>query len=155
MPCDTELLKKVKTSAGTTNLYPRQLYCYQSLVQSIKDLVKRPGFIEKCELWRSRKIMENTMDNIYDGKVWNSFLNPFGKPFLSIPYNYALSLNVDWFQPFKHSTYSAGAVYIAIQNLPRSERYTSENVLLIGVIPGPHCRNNVWLNWTCYVLYKF
>ena len=27
---------------------------------------------------------------------------------------------------------------MAIQNLPRSERYTSENVLLIGVIPGPH-----------------
>ena len=91
MPCDTELVKKVKTSGGTTNLYPRQLYCYQSLVQSIKDLVKRPGFIEKCELWRSRKIMENTIDDIYDGKVWNSFLNPFGKPF-HITMHYLLML---------------------------------------------------------------
>ena len=44
-----------------------------------------------------------------------------------------------WFQPFKHSPYSAGPYnYIAIQNLPQSERYTSENALLIGVIPGPH-----------------
>ena len=29
-------------------------------------------------------------------------------------------------------------MYIAIQNLPRNERYTSENVILVGIIPGPH-----------------
>ena len=29
-------------------------------------------------------------------------------------------------------------MYLAIQNLPRHERYSSENVLLVGVIPGPH-----------------
>ena len=80
---------------------------------------------------------ENTLTDIYDGRVWKSFLNPGGVPFLSLPFNFALSLNVDWFQPFKHSTYSAGAMYVAIQNLPREERYTPDNVLLVGVIPGP------------------
>ena len=59
-------------------------------------------------------------------------------PFLSAPYNFAFTLNIDWFQPFKHSTYSAGAMYIAIQNLPRNERYRSENIILVGIIPGPH-----------------
>ena len=29
-----------------------------------------------------------------------------------------------------------GAIYTAIQNLPREERYSSENILT-GVIPGP------------------
>lgn len=29
-------------------------------------------------------------------------------------------------------------MYIAIQNLPREERYTPENIILVGVIPGPH-----------------
>ena len=27
---------------------------------------------------------------------------------------------------------------MAIQNLPHRERYTSDNIILIGVIPGPH-----------------
>lgn len=131
--CDVQLMKKVRTSFGTTSLYPRQLYCYQSIIDSLKELVKRPGFIEKCELWRNRVVCQNTLNDIYDGKVWESFLNPDG-----VPFHFALSLNVDWFQPFKYSTYSAGAMYIAIQNLPRDERYMTENILLVAVIPGPH-----------------
>ena len=31
-PCGTVLMKKVRTSAGTTYLHPRNLYCYQSLL---------------------------------------------------------------------------------------------------------------------------
>lgn len=66
--------------------------------------------------------------------MWKSFLNPSGRPFLSAPFNFALSL---WFQPFKYSNYSAGAIYLAIQNLPRNERFTTENIVLVAVIPGP------------------
>ena len=65
-------------------------------------------------------------------------MNPDGIPFLSLPFNFALTLNVDWFQPFKNTTYSTGAIYISIQNLPRKERYATGNVLLVGIIPGPH-----------------
>ena len=60
-----------------------------------------------------------------------------GVPFLSVPYDFALLVDVDWFQPFKHSAYATGAIYIAIQNLPREERYIHENVMFIEVIPGP------------------
>ena len=28
-------------------------------------------------------------------------------------------------------------IYLAIQNLPRSERYKEENIMLVGLIPGP------------------
>ncbi len=44
------------------------------------------------------------------------------------------TLNVDWFQQTTHST---GVMYLAIQNLPRKERYLCENVIVVGVIPGP------------------
>lgn len=47
-------------------------------------------------------------------------------------------LNVDWFQLFKHSLYSVGALYMVLMNLPRSERFKPENVFLVGIIPGPH-----------------
>ena len=58
--------------------------------------------------------------------------------FLSTPYNFLLSPNVDWFQPFKRTTSSIGVIYMAVQNLPRTERFVSENVTLIGVILGPN-----------------
>ena len=136
-PCDTPLMKVVRTSAGTATLRARQLYCYKSLIESLQDFIKRPNFVTKCEAWRKRIIVTGTLNDIYDGRVWSDFMNPSGIPFLSLPYNFALSLNVDWFQPFKHSTYSMGAIYIAIQNLPREERYSSENIILTRVIPGP------------------
>ncbi len=136
-PCNAQLLKRIRTPAGTITLYPRRMFCYQSIIDALKLSMKRPGFIERCELWRTRKIVPDTLFDIYDGRVWKQFLNVDGMPFLSVPYNFALSLNVDWFQPFKHSTYSVGAMYVAIQNLPRAERYTTENVILVGLIPGP------------------
>lgn len=49
-----------------------------------------------------------------------------------------LLINVDWFQPYKHVQYSVGAIYIAILNFPRTLRYRRENMILVGVIPGPH-----------------
>uniref|UniRef100_A0A1X7VGQ3 Uncharacterized protein n=1 Tax=Amphimedon queenslandica TaxID=400682 RepID=A0A1X7VGQ3_AMPQE len=47
-----------------------------------------------------------------------------------------LILNIDWFNPYKHSPYSVGAIYLAVLNLPRSERYKIEK-LFVGIIPGP------------------
>ena len=139
-PCGTLLMKKLRTSAGTTTLYPRQMFCYNSVINSLRNMLLRPGFIEKCEAWRLCKdhIQEGVLGDVYDGNVWKEFLNPNGMPFLSVPFNFALTLNIDWFQPFKHTNHSTGAMYLSIQNLPRHERYASENVLLVGIVPGPH-----------------
>lgn len=51
--------------------------------------------------------------------------------------NLLLMMNVDWFRPFKHSPYSAGMIYLVVQNLPRSLRFKVENVIIVGAIPGP------------------
>ncbi len=44
---------------------------------------------------------------------------------------------LDWFNPYEQTPYSIGAIYLSIMNLPRSERYKEENILLVGLIPGP------------------
>jgi len=46
-------------------------------------------------------------------------------------------MNVDWFNPYKHTQHSEGAIYLSVLNLPRRERYLQENIILAGVIPGP------------------
>ena len=130
-------MKTMRTSAGTTTLYPKQMFCYMSVIKSLSEMGVRPRFIEKCEEWRLRS-HEGLLSDVYYGKAWNEFLNPDGMPFLSVPFNFALTLNIDWFQPFKHTNYSTGAMYLAIQNLPHHERYYSENIILFGIIPGPH-----------------
>ena len=35
LPCGTVLMKSVKTSVGTTYLYPHQLYCYSSVISAL------------------------------------------------------------------------------------------------------------------------
>ena len=37
----------------------------------------------------------------------------------------------------KHITYSVGVLYLVIFNLPREERFKRENIILLGIIPGP------------------
>ena len=46
-------------------------------------------------------------------------------------------LNIDLFKPCKHVEYSMGAMYLTIMNLPRRLRFRQENVILLGLIPGP------------------
>ena len=84
----------------------------------------------------SRKplIPDAHLADIYDGRVWSDFQS---SGFLEAPFCYLLTLNVDWFQPFTHIEYSVGVMYLTVQNLPHNERYKEENIILVGIIPGP------------------
>ena len=77
------------------------------------------------------------MSDIYDGKVWKGFIKMNGQDLLSNGRTFGVMLNVDWFQPYKHSPYSVGVMYLAVTNLPRDERFKPENVILCGIISGP------------------
>ena len=134
--CGARLLRKVKTKRGYS-LLPMRSYPYKPLKQSIAQLVKREGFLECCEKWRERKIPQDYFGDVYDGSIWKHFNTPVFQNFLSFPHCYLLTLNVDWFEPFERGVYSVGAIYLTIQNLPRDIRYKAENILLVGVIPGP------------------
>ena len=51
---------------------------------------------------------------------------------------YGFMINVDWFQPYKHTQYSVGVVYLTVLNLPRHLRNKSNNIILVGILPGPN-----------------
>ena len=127
-PCNTPMMKEI----SSMQLRAIRSFPYCPLKISLQRLVLQPEFLSSCEKWREREciIPDNILGNIYDGLVWKSFRNDF----LSSPYCYLLSLNVDWFQPFKRTEYSVGAIYATVQNLPREKRYKEENVVLIGLV---------------------
>ena len=115
--CGAKLLKKVKTRKGF-KLVPIKIYPYQPLSNSLTYLANKPGFLESCDMWQTRNSSEHYLLDIHDGDVWSGYKS---NGFLTSPYCYLLTLNLDWFQPFTHVEYSVGAIYLAIQNLPRSE----------------------------------
>ena len=82
--------------------------------------------------------MDGIFRDVYDGNVWKDFQGCDDKPFLSEEGNFALMMNTDFFQPYKHIQYSMGAIYVTILNLPRGVRSKQENTVLVGLIPGPH-----------------
>ena len=102
-------------------------------------MVSKPDFLNLCEHWRVRasQVPEDMYADVYDGKVWKEFQSEQYNHYLNFPGNLLLSLNVDWFQPFSHTQYSVGVIYLVVLNLPREERYKMENIILVGIIPGP------------------
>ena len=116
---------------------PIKEFAYQPLSASIKRSFLQPGFEAKIEEWRSRTCVENSFFDVFDGDMRRQFPARNGSIFVDQHRSLLLSLNIDWFSPFTNSTYSVGAIYLTINNLPRSERFKTENVILVGVMPGP------------------
>ena len=112
-------------------------YCYLGVDVNLQIFLNRPNFFSSCELWRTRKEEAGILSDVYDGQVWKNFQNYNDNPFLSEPGNYALMLNLDFFQPYKYIQYSLGAIYMTVLNLPCGIRNKPENVMLVGLIPGP------------------
>ena len=135
--CNGVLLKTVELATGRKIFYPLVTYCYIDLQTSFQSLLLNQDFVAKCTLSRKKSTPDKLLEDIYDGRVWKNFLSYQKKPFLSQEYSYAFMLNIDWFQPYKHLSYSVGAIYLSVLNLPRSVRYKLENICLVGLIPGP------------------
>ena len=94
VPCGTLLMKTVKTSGNKLKLVPHLVYCYRSIIQSLQEMILRPRFVEHCEVWRKRNVPPGMLNDVYDGKVWEKFMVYEGTPFLSLPHNFALQLNM-------------------------------------------------------------
>ena len=119
-PCGALLMKEVRM--GSKNFfYPFKAFCYKSIIESLRELCSRTGFLEKCELWRNNHSRNNLLTDVYDGQGWKDFSVHEGLNFFMEPHNFGLMLNVDWFQTYKHTQYSVGVIYLALMNLPRSQ----------------------------------
>lgn len=144
-PCGHHLLKEA-TLRNDVKYYPRKTYCFNSIQNSLINILNRKGYLDLCEHWRSRNICDSVLADIYDGCIWKEWMVYNGRPFLACPHNLAVMLNCDWFQPFDHSCYSVGVLYLVILNLPRSLRFKPENIIITGVIPGPKEPNQAMMN---------
>ena len=100
---------------------PIKEFAYQPLSVSIERLFLRPGFEAKIEEWRTRTHVEDTFFDVFDSDMWHQFPARNGSPFIDQHRSLLLTMNIDWFGPFTNSTYSVGAIYLTVNNLPRLE----------------------------------
>ena len=105
--CNGSLLKIVELP-NCTMFYLLLMYCYVDLCSSLQQLLLYETFVKNFSHWKSRLCMDNVLSDVYDVCVWKKFLNYNGRPFLSEDCSYAFIINIDWFQPHKHLTYSVG-----------------------------------------------
>ena len=74
-PCGSILMKAMRSRVGKTFLYPKQVYCFKKVTDSLQDFINKPNFMENCEKWRSRstQLPDNVLEDCFEGRVWKEF----------------------------------------------------------------------------------
>jgi len=103
--CNNALLKTVELNTGKKIFYPFLTYCYLGLENSIKLLFNQDNFYEQLKSSHKPFHPCSTLTDVYNGKIWSDFQDYDRRPFLSDALSLALSMNIDWFQPYKHITF--------------------------------------------------
>jgi hypothetical protein len=137
-PCGTELTKQISINKGYKRR-PKMLFPLPSLKMQITTLYQRPEFEKQLKKWTNRHV-NGLITDIYDGEIWKTFPDDQSSPFFTpetADSHLGIMLNLDWFQPFDSTVYSVGVIYGAICNLPRDIRFKKENMLTLGLLPGP------------------
>lgn len=130
------------------NPYPRRPY----VLYDIKHLIAEIISVEPTStLLRFQLTPEDeTKTDIFEGEVVREFLGPVRGPkgtrnWFDAPDDEArllFTLSIDWMNPFGVKAAgvaaSVGVIALCCLNLPISARYKPENLILLGLIPGPH-----------------
>ncbi|XP_051157446.1 uncharacterized protein LOC127279252, partial [Leptopilina boulardi] len=103
-----------------------------SIISQLRALYERRGFREKLNYRYNRvKLNPQNIEDIYDGKIYQE-LSADGK-ILSDPNNISFSWYTDGVTVFKSSKFSFWPIYLVINELPYSERFKKENLILAGI----------------------
>jgi hypothetical protein len=140
--CEAELTNKVPIVNGFTRK-PKMLFPVPFLKTQIISMYQHLGFVELLQKWSNRVNVANLYTNIYDGKVWKTFLSFLDNSDIQFftnetaDSNLKIMINLDWFKLFNSSAYSSGIIYGIICNLPRDIKFKRENMLYLELLPGP------------------
>jgi hypothetical protein len=147
-PCCTALLKadSDRKASQPRPIRPFVLYDIKSRIAEMVSMEPTASYLKKKPSTRAT----NTVTDILQADLVRNFKGPVKGPngtfgYFDAPDNESrllLTLSVDWMNPFgvKAAGISAsvGVIAMCCVNLPLSIRYKPENLILVGLIPGPH-----------------
>ena len=101
------------------------------LIEQLENFYKRPGFKEMLNHRFTRvKIAEDNYEDIYDGSIYRELVDD---GFMSNQNNITLTWNMDGVPLYKSSKLSIWPFFLVINELPYSQRFKRENMILAGL----------------------
>jgi hypothetical protein len=135
-----------RTSRFDVHRRPRKQFLYIPLIPRLQAFLRDQAKALQM-LYRSQEFQHNPnrMKDIFDGSHYQSLLDQLvsinGKEqqhrFFQDLRDIALGLSTDGYAPFRKRKKTAWPLFIYNYNLPPEVRFLAENVLHLGVIPGP------------------
>jgi hypothetical protein len=126
---------------------PRRRFSYIPLKPRLRAFVANAQQAAKM-LYRSEfQHAPAVVQDIFDGLLYRRLLGKFVHPvdghpqrhrYFDAPTDVALGLSTDGYAPFRRRSKTAWPLVIFNYNLPPDVRFHQENVLCVGVIPGPN-----------------
>lgn len=102
-----------------------------SVTRQIRDLREREGIWEALTSYKSKCAEENFISDILNAEVCKNLKS--GGNFLDSEHNLSLIFNTDGIPLYQSSGISLWPVYLAINELPPSMRFSRKNMILWGV----------------------
>ena len=127
-----------------SHIQPELIYPFAGIQEQLAVMFRRKSFENSLQHWANRSEFDNILTDIYDGHIWKTFKETDAETSPKFfraevaDSHLGLMLNLDWFQPFDGTTHSTEVLYAAICNLPRDIRFKRENLIIIGILPGPN-----------------
>ena len=113
---------------------------YFSIIDSLGWLISSSGFLNPCERWGGHKgndVPTGYLTGVFDDRLWREWETKNGTSISRSAKKSSVYASINWFQPFDHTQYNVGVVYLVVLNLPRAMRFKPENVIIISTLPGP------------------
>lgn len=154
-PCTTTLWKTYDIGRSPTRLVPCRKYLHQDLKYWLGRLLSRVQMENIIDDYPLGLLADHggPVHDIWQSKVFSRLRDASGQPFFPGPTaegRVVFSLSVDGFNPFHmktaKQTASSTCIWLVLLNLPPHLRYLPENILLVGVIPGPGKPSTVQIN---------
>jgi len=139
--CGARLTRPTKSRLGKAYHVPLRQFHTQSVMDEVARLLCRPGFEQALSDAESARASSASSDleDIWNGTRLSSI--PWPSVAEGTEIRLVFGLSVDWFNAHrsgKHGkSWSVGAIYLTILNLPAHLRHRPENMILVGIIPGP------------------
>lgn len=134
-----------KKAANRGRQVPIRIAPYHSFRDFHRSLLRRRGYEER--LWQNPTTFaspdSSRKRDIYDGELFRSFPglpNDDTRPFYTSVGRLSVSLFYDGMQIHRGAgaaTYSVGLIWLTLNNLPRNQRYLTENMCFSWVVPVP------------------
>ncbi|QRV97963.1 Transposase family Tnp2 protein [Ceratobasidium sp. AG-Ba] len=129
-----------------TGVRPRRRFLYIPLIPRLVNMYRDPTTARLLGYRARRRPRPQSLSDIFDGQYYAQLMQrrvklrgrPLDHRYFSSPTDIALGLSTDGFGPFRTCEQSCWPLVIFNYNLDPTIRHRLENLLCLGVIPGPN-----------------